>query len=163
MHQAPSTRTHTINRSESSSEYRTMNYLINQYLLSNNYKLTSITFTEENESIDRDNWDDMARENVSLPDLIHLYRWYCYQLHASAQHPKRIDASVCVNMDANLADDYRRLQTLFQQIVCLTFAIARFSALIYIRIFSKLSWLNRVNAMNSTKTRSNSWTKRYRR
>lgn len=31
-------------------EKRAINYLINEYLLQNNYKLTSVTFSEENEN-----------------------------------------------------------------------------------------------------------------
>ncbi|CAF4548482.1 unnamed protein product, partial [Rotaria magnacalcarata] len=33
-------------------ERRALNYLVNEYLLTNNYKLTSVTFGEENDTSD---------------------------------------------------------------------------------------------------------------
>lgn len=55
-------------------EKRALNFLINEYLLLNGYKLTSITFADENENQDFDDWDDVGL-NISRPvELLHLYR-----------------------------------------------------------------------------------------
>lgn len=55
-------------------EQRALNFLINEYLLLHGYKLTSITFSDENESQDFDDWDDVGL-NVGRPgELLSLYR-----------------------------------------------------------------------------------------
>lgn len=57
-------------------EKRTINYLINDYLLKQNYKLTSITFSEENENQDFDDWSDVGLNITKPPDLLYFYRFY---------------------------------------------------------------------------------------
>ena len=57
-------------------EKRALNYLINQYLLKYNYKLTSITFSDENEDQDFENWDDVGLNISNPPDLLKLYQFY---------------------------------------------------------------------------------------
>ena len=154
VHPVSSTRLYMNGSSKSpaySSEQRTLNYLINQYLFSNNYKLTSVTFAEENESIDLDSWNGMTPENVSLPDLIHLYRWYCYQLHLTAHKPARKDVSVGVNMDASLAEDYLHLQNLFQQIVRVISSLSGSHRWSPSENFSKQIWPNRTNTLSEMK------------
>lgn len=55
-------------------EKRALNFLVNEYLLSQAFKLTSITLCEENASQDFDSWDDVGL-NTSRPlDLLTLYR-----------------------------------------------------------------------------------------
>uniref|UniRef100_A0A8D9A3M2 LisH domain and HEAT repeat-containing protein KIAA1468 n=1 Tax=Cacopsylla melanoneura TaxID=428564 RepID=A0A8D9A3M2_9HEMI len=55
-------------------EKRCLNFLINEYLLLHNYKLTSITFADENEDQDFEDWDDVGL-NMSKPaELVQLYR-----------------------------------------------------------------------------------------
>ncbi|EDO33912.1 predicted protein, partial [Nematostella vectensis] len=46
------------------------------YLLINNYRLTSVTFSEENTNQDFDDWDDVGLNIPKPPDLLHLYRDY---------------------------------------------------------------------------------------
>ncbi|XP_033755767.1 LOW QUALITY PROTEIN: RAB11-binding protein RELCH-like [Pecten maximus] len=55
---------------------RALNYLVNEYLLMNNYKLTSVTFSEENEDQDFEDWDDVGLNIPRPPDLLHLYKDY---------------------------------------------------------------------------------------
>ncbi|KAF5303993.1 hypothetical protein FQA39_LY01778 [Lamprigera yunnana] len=55
-------------------EQRALNFLINEYLLTYGYKLTSITFADENESQDFEDWDDVGL-NISKPaELVVLYK-----------------------------------------------------------------------------------------
>nr|CAI5819958.1 unnamed protein product [Callosobruchus analis] len=55
-------------------EQRALNFLINEYLLIHGYKLTSITFADENQSQDFDDWDDVGLNISKPPELLHLYR-----------------------------------------------------------------------------------------
>ncbi|KAJ3611354.1 hypothetical protein NHX12_021370 [Muraenolepis orangiensis] len=49
-------------------EKRALNFLVNEYLLKNEYKLTSITFSDENDDQDFELWDDVApQERWLLP------------------------------------------------------------------------------------------------
>ncbi|XP_076057124.1 RAB11-binding protein RELCH homolog [Oratosquilla oratoria] len=55
-------------------EKRTLNFLINEYLVTNSYKLTAITFADENDDQDFEHWDDVGL-NVPRPaDLVKMYR-----------------------------------------------------------------------------------------
>ncbi|XP_051737866.1 RAB11-binding protein RELCH homolog isoform X7 [Ctenopharyngodon idella] len=55
-------------------EKRALNFLVNEYLLKNEYKLTSITFSDENDDQDFELWDDVGLNIPKPPDLLHLYR-----------------------------------------------------------------------------------------
>ncbi|KAI5694509.1 hypothetical protein M8J75_000169 [Diaphorina citri] len=55
-------------------EKRCLNFLINEYLLHHNYKLTSITFADENEDQDFDDWDDVGLNTAKPAELVQLYR-----------------------------------------------------------------------------------------
>ncbi|XP_035269127.1 RAB11-binding protein RELCH homolog isoform X2 [Anguilla anguilla] len=55
-------------------EKRALNFLVNEYLLKNNYKLSSITFSDENDDQDFEVWDDVGLNIPKPPDLLHLYR-----------------------------------------------------------------------------------------
>ncbi|KAJ8302481.1 hypothetical protein KUTeg_018877 [Tegillarca granosa] len=57
-------------------EKRAINFLVNEYLLLNNYKLTSVTFSEENEDQDFEDWDDVGLNKPRPPDLLHLFKDY---------------------------------------------------------------------------------------
>lgn len=55
-------------------EQRALNYLVNEYLLAHSYKLTAITFSDENENQDFEDWDDVGL-NISKPaELLQMYR-----------------------------------------------------------------------------------------
>ncbi|XP_049819532.1 RAB11-binding protein RELCH homolog isoform X2 [Aethina tumida] len=55
-------------------EQRALNFLINEYLLLHGYKLTSITFADENPNQDFDDWDDVGLNISKPPELYNLYR-----------------------------------------------------------------------------------------
>lgn len=55
-------------------EQRALNFLINEYLLLHGYKLTSITFADENEDQDFEVWDDVGLNIPKPPELLYLYR-----------------------------------------------------------------------------------------
>ncbi|XP_014675386.1 PREDICTED: lisH domain and HEAT repeat-containing protein KIAA1468 homolog isoform X2 [Priapulus caudatus] len=57
-------------------EQRALNYLVNEYLMNNGYRLTSITFADENENQDFEDWGDVGLNVPSPPDLVQLYRDY---------------------------------------------------------------------------------------
>uniref|UniRef100_A0A3P8VK87 LisH domain and HEAT repeat-containing protein KIAA1468 n=1 Tax=Cynoglossus semilaevis TaxID=244447 RepID=A0A3P8VK87_CYNSE len=55
-------------------EKRALNFLVNEYLLKNDYKLSSITFSDENDDQDFELWDDVGLNIPKPPDLLQLYR-----------------------------------------------------------------------------------------
>lgn len=55
-------------------ELKAMNYLINEYLLANSFKLTSITFSDENENQDFEDWQDVGLNIPKPPELLQIYR-----------------------------------------------------------------------------------------
>ncbi|XP_052126759.1 RAB11-binding protein RELCH [Frankliniella occidentalis] len=55
-------------------EQRALNFLINEYLLLHGYKLTSITFADENEKQDFEDWDDVGLNIPKPAELLQLYR-----------------------------------------------------------------------------------------
>ena len=97
----PSPELEAVDEQQGSSEMkplekRAINFLVNEYLLYNDYKLSSVTFAEENEdqvgielllSIrwrlkyrinfqDFEDWDDVGLNTPKPPDLLRLYRDY---------------------------------------------------------------------------------------
>ncbi|XP_078462530.1 RAB11-binding protein RELCH homolog isoform X1 [Lampetra planeri] len=57
-------------------EKRALNFLVNEFLLKNEFKLTSITFSDENGEQDIEVWDDVGLNIPKPPDLLTLYRDY---------------------------------------------------------------------------------------
>ncbi|KAM6977485.1 RAB11-binding protein RELCH homolog isoform 7-T7 [Aplochiton taeniatus] len=57
-----------------SLEKRALNFLVNEYLLKSDYKLSAITFSDENDDQDFELWDDVGLNIPKPPDLLHLYR-----------------------------------------------------------------------------------------
>nr|XP_043881202.1 RAB11-binding protein RELCH homolog isoform X5 [Solea senegalensis] len=55
-------------------EKRALNFLVNEYLLKNEHKLSSITFSDENDDQDFELWDDVGLNIPKPPDLLQLYR-----------------------------------------------------------------------------------------
>nr|XP_018901818.1 PREDICTED: lisH domain and HEAT repeat-containing protein KIAA1468 homolog [Bemisia tabaci] len=55
-------------------EQRALNFLVNEYLLTHGYKLTSITFSDENDNQDFEDWDDVGLNIPKLPALLQLFR-----------------------------------------------------------------------------------------
>ncbi|CAL7935188.1 unnamed protein product [Xylocopa violacea] len=57
-------------------EQRAINFLVNEYLLACSYKLTSITFSDENENQDFEDWQDVGLNIPKPAELLHIYRDY---------------------------------------------------------------------------------------
>lgn len=59
-------------------EQQSLNFLVNEYLLQHNYKLTAITFSEEeeNQNVDFDDWDAVGLNISKPPKLGQLYRHF---------------------------------------------------------------------------------------
>ncbi|CAG0880481.1 unnamed protein product [Darwinula stevensoni] len=57
-------------------EKRAINFLVNEYLLRSNYKLTANTFSDENDDQDFEDWDDVGLNVPQPPELVVLYRDY---------------------------------------------------------------------------------------
>ncbi|XP_045921446.1 RAB11-binding protein RELCH homolog isoform X4 [Micropterus dolomieu] len=55
-------------------EKRALNFLVNEYLLKSEYKLSAITFSDENDDQDFELWDDVGLNIPKPPDLLQLYR-----------------------------------------------------------------------------------------
>ncbi|XP_039755630.1 RAB11-binding protein RELCH-like isoform X2 [Pararge aegeria] len=80
-------------RSLKPHEKRALNFLINEYLLLQNYKLTSITFSDENPDQEFEDWDDVGL-NMPRPDnLISLFWGSTTNLNVS-----KVDASTGMEM-----------------------------------------------------------------
>ncbi|XP_075682839.1 RAB11-binding protein RELCH isoform X2 [Rhinoderma darwinii] len=77
-------------------EKRALNFLVNEYLLKNNNKLTSITFSDENDDQDFELWDDVGLNIPKPPDLLQLYRNFGSHL---AVVKDTADAAVSVEED----------------------------------------------------------------
>ncbi|XP_067290689.1 RAB11-binding protein RELCH homolog isoform X8 [Pseudorasbora parva] len=83
-------------------EKRALNFLVNEYLLKNEYKLTSITFSDENDDQDFELWDDVGLNIPKPPDLLHVYRNCGNSL---SLHRDTVDVAVSVD-PSDLPGDY---------------------------------------------------------
>ena len=68
-------------------EKRALNYLVNEYLLQQGYRLTAITFSDENTDEDFEDWDSIGLNISKPPDLARIYR-ECYS-STSSSRPNR--------------------------------------------------------------------------
>lgn len=87
-------------------EKRALNFLVNEYLLKNGYRMTSVTFSDENADQDFDDWDDVGLNTAKPPDLLHLYRDYG---HHTVPEVMLVLKSV-KEEKANLEAEYAKLQ-----------------------------------------------------
>jgi hypothetical protein len=94
-------------------ETRALNYLVNEYLLQSDCKLTSVTFAEENENQDFEDWDDVGLNIPKPPNLLHLYRDFSQHFMPSQD---RCDVSCMVNMDEHLQEREQHLKCLSEQL-----------------------------------------------
>ena len=65
-------------------EKRALNYLVNEYLLQQGYRLTAITFSDENTDEDFEDWDSIGLNISKPPDLARIYR-ECYSSTSSSR------------------------------------------------------------------------------
>lgn len=73
----------SVNEPAQPYERRTLNFLVHEYLLQQDYKLTSVTFSEENANQDFDDWDDVGINVSKPPDLLRIYREFGHYRSAS--------------------------------------------------------------------------------
>ncbi|XP_011883081.1 PREDICTED: lisH domain and HEAT repeat-containing protein KIAA1468 homolog [Vollenhovia emeryi] len=82
-------------------EQRALNFLINEYLLARSYKLTSITFSDECEDQDFEDWQDVG---LNIPKPTEL--WQIYREHTRANgYDKPPSTSVAVQTDDFVVED----------------------------------------------------------
>ena len=84
-------------------EKRALNYLINEYLMTYNYKITSITFYDENTDQDFDNWNDVGLNITRPPDLLRIYRqfWNNINNHRQSSSSSVATASCLMRTNSN--------------------------------------------------------------
>jgi len=85
----------TINEPAQPYERRALNFLVYEYLLNQDYKLTSVTFSEENANQDFDDWDDVGINVPKPPDLLRMYREFGH--YRSASGAALCDAVSCTD------------------------------------------------------------------
>lgn len=76
-------------------EQRALNFLINEYLLARSYKLTSITFSDECEDQDFEDWQDVGLDIPKPTKLLQMYREH---MRANG-HDKSPSVSIAVQTD----------------------------------------------------------------
>lgn len=76
----------SVQESVKPHEIRALNFLINEYLLKHNYKLTSITFSDEIEDQDFEDWDDVGLNIPKPPEILYIYRNYYRHLQLWRQY-----------------------------------------------------------------------------
>ncbi|XP_051542835.1 RAB11-binding protein RELCH homolog isoform X3 [Myxocyprinus asiaticus] len=93
-------------------EKRALNFLVNEYLLKNEYKLTSITFSDENDDQDFELWDDVGLNIPKPPDLLQLYRNCGNNLPL---HQNTVDVAVGVDPSDLPGEHFTQEATIQQQ------------------------------------------------
>jgi len=91
----------TISEPAQPYEKRALNFLVNEYLLHHDYKLTSVTFSEENANQDFDDWDDVGINVAKPPDLLRMYREFGHC--RSAGGAALCDAGTCTDQELVLS------------------------------------------------------------
>jgi predicted RNase H-like nuclease (RuvC/YqgF family) len=81
-----------------------INFLINEYLLQQNYKMTSVTFSEENESLNLEDWDEIGLNKAKPPSIINLFKSTTSKIVTKDQLLSKRDFSQQINFDENLID-----------------------------------------------------------
>ena len=74
-----------------------------------------MTFGEENDTSDLEDWDSVGLNCARPPDLNQLYRWYYYQLTVEDERPIKEDFSMVVNFDEHLHHEHQDLKTTVKQ------------------------------------------------
>lgn len=71
---------------------------MNEYLLARSYKLTSITFSDENDDQDFEDWQDVGLNIPKPPELLQIYREF---MRASGHDkPPSVDMAVQTNSES---------------------------------------------------------------
>lgn len=80
-------------------EQRALNFLVNEYLLAHSYKLTAITFSDENENQDFEDWQDVGLNIPKPPELLQIYR----EFMRSTGYDKPPSSNISVQTDDELS------------------------------------------------------------
>ncbi|XP_039261112.2 RAB11-binding protein RELCH homolog [Styela clava] len=86
---------------------RALNYLVNEYLLQNDYKLTSITLADENEDQDFEDWDDVGLNMAKPPNLSKLFQEY-----SSHRMPRNNHRDMAVGTEGDIFSNENCLKSL---------------------------------------------------
>lgn len=101
-------------------ELRAINFMVYEYLLAQSYKLTSITFSDENEDQDFEDWEDVGLNITKRPNLLQIYREFFrkieYDKSSCRDVPVQTEAENIVNPSK---DDQSQVEYLKQRIVLL--------------------------------------------
>ena len=55
-------------------EKKVLNYLVNDYLMRNGYKFTAVTFSDECDEQNFDDWEEVSSYSVGTPTILSIYR-----------------------------------------------------------------------------------------
>jgi hypothetical protein len=102
-----------------------INFLINEFLLEQGYKVTSVTFSEENESQDLEDWDVIGLNRPKPPSLRQLYSLYLSKLNnqsrrasinkASIKDSKSVEVNTDRETEASIEKTAQLKKTLVEQ------------------------------------------------
>ncbi|XP_076868993.1 RAB11-binding protein RELCH homolog isoform X2 [Brachyhypopomus gauderio] len=96
-------------------EKRALNFLVNEYLLKNEYKLSSITFSDENDDQDFELWDDVGLNISKPPDLLQLYR-NCGSSQLSPRETADVGVDTCDLPENFISQEaVQRIETIQEQ------------------------------------------------
>ncbi|KAJ8683790.1 hypothetical protein QAD02_019582 [Eretmocerus hayati] len=144
-------------------ELRALNFLVNEYLMANSYKLTSITFSDENENQDFEDWQDVGLNISRPPELLQVYREFMRSIgcdrppsHDTAVQTEEIieDKSKEEELNRLVSEQAEEMELLKQQTVSLEQEnsnlqqiIANSNAAVPLEVNSSI-----MNALNSSST-----------
>lgn len=95
-------------------EQRALNFLINEYLLARSYKLTSITFSDEDEDQDFEDWQDVGLNIPKPAELLQIYREYM----RTNGYDKPPSVNVTVQTDFMVDEIIEERKDEFNRMVC---------------------------------------------
>lgn len=108
-------------------EQRALNFLINEYLLARSYKLTSITFSDECEDQDFEDWQDVGLNIPKPAELLQIYREY---MRANGHDkPPSISVAVQTVEESEVeveVEEVEEQNDKFQEMVCHYFHCQKF-------------------------------------
>ncbi|KYM94013.1 hypothetical protein ALC62_15375 [Cyphomyrmex costatus] len=96
-------------------EQRALNFLINEYLLARSYKLTSITFSDECEEQNFEDWQDVGLNIPKPTELLQIYREYM----RANRYDKSPSISIAVQTDFLYTLQSEQIERLQQHITVL--------------------------------------------
>nr|CAB3258802.1 lisH domain and HEAT repeat-containing protein KIAA1468 [Phallusia mammillata] len=101
-------------------EIRAINHLVNEYLTDHQYKLSAITFADENEEQDFEDWHDVGLNTAKPPGLLNLYRDFNNHVIPSAQLKQvgTMTEEMETNSSVEVADLNSTVETLQKQVMC---------------------------------------------